>query len=650
MILGLCQEHSVDFELEFLGIEQVETLHTGLANNDIHLASEATIITMSSFSDIPGRNITHPFVVAPTCKHKTTDGQRILLSSARDAVNAKASCIGGRLYCISSDGDAKCQNTTLLFTFIHKLDRNNELFKRLCELLLFNYHCSADDLMGNIDLKHIHSPHSATNQAAPPLQYHQDVKLMYDLLSALAVLPEAWETDTPAFKNNRCVLCLLGTLYRHMLEVYTNVNLLLHKQLVHITSKNIFFCIVKTQLDDPSGNSGLSFLAQTPSDDTQKDVAQLASQITATGQCDNILAEHPEWAHDLHRLRLPVWQNVAGDVSAKINHISPQSWLGNTYVGKISTKTTWMSGRQIAERELLCASWEPPFKSMEETGGFSIFCPFRKGKMVLLYPPEEWESHNRNEDDDEHDVEQLTAEMIVTTNTTSEAAPPADSDTPFLPDFDDLAQEAVANLELAATQAPEPYLAIMGSTKKQHKASILRIYSSRFSIAESRDCLECVCGFSQHNKSSAAASMDSNEAIAGEPMVLIEDPVAILIMELQSTHNLPRTASEEGNWEWSSKFVTSMGTSKITEVDCLLLQLLNPAVLPASNPSKNAASMELVTQHEEPPRDRIHPDFSISHLIRSSYYALAEGEEIALKTISTTKKCNQEGHHLQDLT
>ncbi|KAJ6575541.1 hypothetical protein B0H10DRAFT_2236800 [Mycena sp. CBHHK59/15] len=159
--------------------------------------------------------------------------------------------------------------------------------------------------------------------------------------------------------------------------------------------------------------------------------------------------------------------------------------------------------------------------------------------MVLLYPPEEWESHNRNEDDDEHDVEQLTAEMIVTTNTTSEAAPPADSDTPFLPDFDDLAQEAVANLELAATQAPEPYLAIMGSTKKQHKASILRIYSSRFSIAESRDCLECVCGFSQHNKSSAAASMDSNEAIAGEPMVLIEDPVAILALLMAQSQSMP---------------------------------------------------------------------------------------------------------------
>ncbi|KAJ6583712.1 hypothetical protein B0H10DRAFT_2234749 [Mycena sp. CBHHK59/15] len=484
--------------------EQAEALHAGLANNDIHLASEATVIAVSSFSDIPVRNIAHPFVVAPTCKRETTDGQKILLSSARDAVNAKASLM-------LNVGTLPYSSPSLTSSIV-------KLFKKLGDLPLFDYHCGSDDLTGNIDLKHIFkrfrntlirllattidgvvltpqlikqhllrdsklSPQRIDKILAP--NDRQDIKLMYDLLSALAVLPEARETDTPAFRNNR--------------RAYTNVNLSLHEQLVHISAamhlmmaiyqkeggrfvpsqtyfdfmtagKNIFFCVAKTQLDDPSGKFWIILLGTDAlettfgkvrtitGNDSNTDVAQLASRITAAVQCDNILAEHPEWARDPRRLRWPVWQDVAGDVSAKIDHISPRSWLGDTSVAKVSTKTTWMSGREIAERELLSASWVPSFKSMEETGGFNIFCPFGKGKMVLLTAPEEWEAHERSEDDDERDVEQLTAEMIAAANTTSEAAPPADSDTPFLPDFDDLAQEAVTNLEPAPTQAPEAYL------------------------------------------------------------------------------------------------------------------------------------------------------------------------------------------------
>jgi hypothetical protein len=40
MILGICREHSANYELEFKGIEQAEALHSALGNNDVHLASE----------------------------------------------------------------------------------------------------------------------------------------------------------------------------------------------------------------------------------------------------------------------------------------------------------------------------------------------------------------------------------------------------------------------------------------------------------------------------------------------------------------------------------------------------------------------------------------------------------------------------------
>jgi hypothetical protein len=40
MILGICREHSAEYELEFFSIKEAEALHAGLAKNDVHLASE----------------------------------------------------------------------------------------------------------------------------------------------------------------------------------------------------------------------------------------------------------------------------------------------------------------------------------------------------------------------------------------------------------------------------------------------------------------------------------------------------------------------------------------------------------------------------------------------------------------------------------
>ncbi|KAJ6573368.1 hypothetical protein B0H10DRAFT_1964034 [Mycena sp. CBHHK59/15] len=139
-----CPLPSDDFDLEFRGIEQAEALHAGIAANTV--ASEATVVAVSSFSDIPVRTIAHPFVVAPTCKREAAKEQEKLLRAACEAVIAKAGRIGGRLHCISSDGDARRRLATLMFTFIRELDRNGDLFKKLGDRPLFDYHCGLDDL------------------------------------------------------------------------------------------------------------------------------------------------------------------------------------------------------------------------------------------------------------------------------------------------------------------------------------------------------------------------------------------------------------------------------------------------------------------------------------------------------------------------
>jgi hypothetical protein len=321
---------------------------------------------------------------------------------------------------------------------------------------------------------------------------------------------------------------------------------------------------------------------------------------------------------------MPVWKDVAGDVSAKIDHISPRSWKGDVRVANVSCKTTWFGGRRLSEQELFEAGWEPPFKSMEDAGGFSIFCPFGKDNLVLVGDPSRRQAGERDEDDEDRDVPTPVA------SARSEPPVPVDPDASFLPDLEDTAQEAVANFEIA-TKPREPYLVISGSTVKQHKSSILRIFSSRFSVAESRDRLKRVRGFSRHNEP-ATDVLNSNDTIPGEPMVMVEDPAALLvrsngfmwlavvaissiscgtkhiealpkrllgepnvrvkvqIMELEPAQDAPEPGSEEGDWEWTGKFapVSASGTSKICEVDGSRLQLLNPAVLPSKSLTKKA--------------------------------------------------------------
>ncbi|KAJ6565759.1 hypothetical protein DFH09DRAFT_1314554 [Mycena vulgaris] len=588
MILWVCREHSAEYELKFKDVEQAEELHTGLAKNLVHLASEATVAAISEAA----------------AEHW------ILLETALNAAKAKASRIGGRPYCFSSDGENKRRNATIFFTFIREVGGNGDLFQKLGDLPLFDYHCGLDDLTGNIDIKHIlkrlrntlirflastidgvvllrdlikqhllrDSSHSAQHfdKLLNPND-RQNVNLMYDLLSAIAMLPEAKETDAPAYKTTGHILCLLGCLYRHILKAYTNINLSLHEQLVHISAaihlmlalynkeagrfvpshpyfdlmsagKNLF-CVAKTRIDDPDGKI---WIIQPGSDPLEKtlgqvrtmtgtnsntDMYQLGSRLTAAVECDNILTEHPERASDPRRLKLPVWHEVAGDVSAKIDHISRRIWVGGVHVKNVSNRTNWMGGRRVAEDDLRAAFLDPP-------------------------------EGERDEDPDESDLGRAP-------DFTSETAPPANSaadpDAPFLPDIDDMAEEAVSSLDSTA-KVHDAYLSIPGSNKQQHKATILRIFLAVVVISG------ITCG---------TKPVDTlPKRLLGEPNVRAR----VQIMELVPAKNIPGVGSDEGDWEWSGKFVTTSGTSKICEVDGSAIQLLDPVVLPASSISTNPMS------------------------------------------------------------
>jgi hypothetical protein len=179
---------------------------------------------------------------------------------------------------------------------------------------------------------------------------------------------------------------LLGKLYAHLLETYTNIDLTLHQQLAHLSAaahliiafyakekgssmpsqlyfdlmimiKNEYFCVVKTQVEDPEGSFWIILLSLDPLKalfgkvrtisgcDSNVDQLQLVNRTDSAVICTNILAEHPKWEQGPRRLNLQSWRHSAGDVSAKIDHIDPASWRGNIKVKNVVLMTCWQEGR-----------------------------------------------------------------------------------------------------------------------------------------------------------------------------------------------------------------------------------------------------------------------------------------------------------------
>jgi hypothetical protein len=265
----------------------------------------------------PQKYATHPFMVSRSCKHEDIPSQESLLQTAVAAASKVK--VNGHLYCLSLDGDSHHHQATACLIFIHTVHPHSELHEAIgSELTFFNYLSGDDEITANIDTLHlmkcmqntcIHAKgttiagvlitpqvlkwHLSILPKTMALTNHciekvlspndkQNVKPAYDLLSAIASLPEALESNIPTVQTICQFLHLLGCIHAHILETYTNVNLSLHEQLVHLSAlahlylaiysiekgnfvpsqlyfdiqtwiKNIFFCVAKTKLDDPNG-------------------------------------------------------------------------------------------------------------------------------------------------------------------------------------------------------------------------------------------------------------------------------------------------------------------------------------------------------------------------------------------------------------
>ncbi|KAF8259666.1 hypothetical protein EI94DRAFT_1773898 [Lactarius quietus] len=396
-ILGLCHEHTEHVGLEFCSLSDLSALVHGILCGEIHHANNKQAWG------------SRPFLITGTCKQEDSKRHVQLISTVIGACNDKRSAL-----------------TAL--THVRPLDPDSELFTLLGKLRLMNLLVGDNDITADKDPKHVmkrcrnfticKSGVMINGFVVTPalLRFHlqannvpshciayllnptdrQDVPLCYTLMKEIWSLPPPALTDKPGFVAARGALCMLGSLFRHLVLPFVQVSLSLHEQLVHLSAaahlvtylfvtndarskampsltfkdlillvKNAYFCVATAKIHAPDScfylilngtdrlESTFGIVRSMVGNDANADVLTLGYHLSHAVECLNILSEHPTWDHGLRRLHLRGIEDGNGDVLSKSDHINPESWEGNVNVRNVTLVTTWNLGPNGIEDTLL---------------------------------------------------------------------------------------------------------------------------------------------------------------------------------------------------------------------------------------------------------------------------------------------------------
>jgi hypothetical protein len=267
----------------------------------------------------------------------------------------------------------------------------------------------------------------------------QDVVLGYSLLKEIWSLPPSPPAATPIFVRAREALRIYGQFARHLIFPYICVDLNLDEQLTYLSTaahlalylevdnaahthfmpnplfidimilvKNAYYCVAKAKVDNPAGKFYLILLGTDRLEtlfglirtavgtDANVDVLQLGSRASGLMEVGVILSVHPEWDHSPRRLKMPAVTKDPGDVSAKVDHISPASWQGDVSVASVNLQTCWLLGRRKAVQ--LVPEAEAVLDQLNNTPGIDMLSPF--GTLMV----------NQRDLDNEYDCSELQSE------------------------------------------------------------------------------------------------------------------------------------------------------------------------------------------------------------------------------------------------
>ncbi|KAF7336983.1 hypothetical protein MVEN_02134800 [Mycena venus] len=395
MILGLCHEHSAHLPLEFKSENKPKLVIQALGGATTHLTVEVTVAALGVMAKEPAMYSARVGLISGSCKRETgEDHAKILKTMGRPIVGEAIICL----------------------TFKAALSPSSPIYRLLVDLEFMHFMVGEDDLTGDKDYKHnfkqlhnwllhkrgLHAGDLDISMSVIRSQLllrpndHQDVKLAYDLLCEIWRLPRLDDVSGKSlrFIETQETLQMLGSFFRHLIFPYICTSLDLSDQLRHLSAaahlllaltcktnagahfmptqlyidlmlmiKNVFFCIAKTQVDNPDGEFWLillgtdhleilfGILRTMVGSDSNVDLLQLALHVTGTTEVSTILALFPHWDSAPCRLKLPVLLENDIEIEQKQDHITPSSWKGNVAVKNVNLHTTWIMGRKDIEGE-----------------------------------------------------------------------------------------------------------------------------------------------------------------------------------------------------------------------------------------------------------------------------------------------------------
>ncbi|TFK79418.1 hypothetical protein K466DRAFT_505593 [Polyporus arcularius HHB13444] len=268
-ILGVCREHGHLCSLEFHSVDEVRILGDLLCAEQVHAATEATVIAISCLSDNHNEYCALPSVISGTCKAEGADAHAVLLARAVEAVRRHLNS-RGRLYCVASDGESRCGKALGQLTMACELETTSPIYSLIKPLPLFNCLVGTDDLTCDKDWRHVLKRFRNNLVRTAPLRVNggtltrplikrhlmdglnmkshtadsllspndpQDVVLSFRLLNSIASLPLVASSDsTPIYQRTRRSLALLGRLYSRLLTCYTDISSSLRDQLEQLSA------------------------------------------------------------------------------------------------------------------------------------------------------------------------------------------------------------------------------------------------------------------------------------------------------------------------------------------------------------------------------------------------------------------------------
>ncbi|KAF9020163.1 hypothetical protein BDZ89DRAFT_1204039 [Hymenopellis radicata] len=583
--LGLCREHGDRVSLEFNGVDEMKELFRSLDCGDVHYSSEATIGALGILIDNTRIYGARPILVSGTCKCETSAEHARVLQTVLDAVDSTKDETKLCVVSIASDGETKRGGALIDMTFKDDLSPSSPIYPLLHPLEFMDFHVGDDDLTADKDYKHVFKrlcnlmlrrcglDVRETHVNPMIMQSHlcdaggskehidslfkpddkQDVTLAYQLMRDLWSLPET-TSDQPIFVAQRNALRLLGSLFRHLIFPYICVDLTLSKQLRHLSAaahlalalfresgkdfiptllytdimimiKNVYFCVAKGKIDNPSGmfwiillgtdrlETLFGILRTIVGTDANVDLLQLATRLTGTNEVSNILAMKPEWDSSPRRLQLPAVTKEGHQIlDSGVDRINPRSWRADVSLSNVVLQTCWRGGRRMVEDNN--PELAPLFAALDrDKRSISILSPC--GVLLMDLPLAE----DDNEDPDVPDASDVPD------------VPRLDMDDSGVWELEDQIAEDEDVVVSDVTKRVFDRFVLMDG-KKVNKARAIKIHSRYRNEISSTDRLKRVQEikrFSFDRSCVALNSIDDDFEDTMQPVLIIGEPVATLL-------------------------------------------------------------------------------------------------------------------------